>query len=203
MADNVAITAGSGTSIAADDISSVFYQRVKVTWGADGTANDANATTPLPVSPVNGHAFDVAVIPTVSAGAYSANDIMGALLTFANCARANDEKIIITGVQVISKAAVIPNLTLVLFNADPSSTTKTDNAAYSLNAADAFKVIKAIPVTGLYDHGTPNTWSVDNLCIVASPVSGGRDIYGLLIDGSGVTLASTGDIQVRVRGVGA
>ena len=29
MADNVAITAGSGTSIAADDVSSVFYQKVK------------------------------------------------------------------------------------------------------------------------------------------------------------------------------
>lgn len=42
MADNVAITAGSGTSIAADDISSVFYQRVKLSVGADGVANDLN-----------------------------------------------------------------------------------------------------------------------------------------------------------------
>lgn len=38
MADNVAITAGSGTSIAADDISSVFYQRVKIARGTDGVA---------------------------------------------------------------------------------------------------------------------------------------------------------------------
>lgn len=43
MADNVAITAGSGTSVAADDISSVFHQRVKISLGADGTANDAVA----------------------------------------------------------------------------------------------------------------------------------------------------------------
>lgn len=51
MADNVAITAGTGTSVAADDIGSVFYQRVKVTWGPDGTANDADIATgkPLPV----------------------------------------------------------------------------------------------------------------------------------------------------------
>lgn len=41
MADNVAITAGTGTSIAADDIGSVFYQRVKVALGADGAAADA------------------------------------------------------------------------------------------------------------------------------------------------------------------
>jgi len=43
LADNVAITAGSGTNIAADDISSVFYQRVKLSLGADGVANDASA----------------------------------------------------------------------------------------------------------------------------------------------------------------
>jgi hypothetical protein len=41
MADNVAITAGSGTNVAADDIGSVFYQRVKVSLGADGSATDA------------------------------------------------------------------------------------------------------------------------------------------------------------------
>lgn len=40
MVDNVAITAGTGTSIAADDIASVFYQRVKPQVGADGSATD-------------------------------------------------------------------------------------------------------------------------------------------------------------------
>jgi len=49
MVDNVSITSGSGTSIAADDISSVFYQRVKVAWGVDGSAVDASATNPFPV----------------------------------------------------------------------------------------------------------------------------------------------------------
>ena len=48
MTDNVAITAGSGTTIATDDISGVHYQRVKVTWGADGTGNDASTSNPLP-----------------------------------------------------------------------------------------------------------------------------------------------------------
>lgn len=43
MADNVPITAGSGTNVAADDIASVFYQRVKLSLGADGTAVDAVA----------------------------------------------------------------------------------------------------------------------------------------------------------------
>lgn len=37
MADNVAITAGSGTSIATDDVSSVHYQKVKPYASTDGT----------------------------------------------------------------------------------------------------------------------------------------------------------------------
>lgn len=40
MADGVAITAGSGTTIATDDIGGVHYQRVKRSVGVDGTAAD-------------------------------------------------------------------------------------------------------------------------------------------------------------------
>jgi hypothetical protein len=41
VADNVPITAGSGTTIASDDIGGVQYQRVKPSIGADGAATDA------------------------------------------------------------------------------------------------------------------------------------------------------------------
>jgi hypothetical protein len=50
MADNFAITPGSGVTIAADDISSVWHQRVKVSIGADGAAADWSDTTPAPTS---------------------------------------------------------------------------------------------------------------------------------------------------------
>ena len=108
--------------------------------------------------------------------------------------------LVVTGAQVVCKAAVNPALTLILFNADPDSTTKTDNAAYSLAAADAFKLVAAIPLSSFYDHGTPNSWRSEGLNIVVAPTA--RALYGLLIDGTGVTLTSTGDIQVRLRGVG-
>jgi hypothetical protein len=48
MADNVTITEGSGTQIAADEIAGVKYQRVKVSTGEDGTANDVSLSNPLP-----------------------------------------------------------------------------------------------------------------------------------------------------------
>jgi len=43
MADNVAITAGTGTTLASDDIAGVQYPRAKLSLGADGTAVDAVA----------------------------------------------------------------------------------------------------------------------------------------------------------------
>jgi hypothetical protein len=54
MADNVSITAGTGTTIAADECpaaSGVLVQRTKTTWGPDGTANDVDIATgkPMPV----------------------------------------------------------------------------------------------------------------------------------------------------------
>lgn len=50
MADNIVLNAGSGgATIAADDISSVWHQRVKVEYGADGSATDVSLANPLPV----------------------------------------------------------------------------------------------------------------------------------------------------------
>lgn len=54
MADNVAITAGSGTTIAADDVAGVLFQRVKLTQGADGSATDVSSAAPLQVTGANG-----------------------------------------------------------------------------------------------------------------------------------------------------
>jgi hypothetical protein len=41
MADNIAITAGAGTTVATDDVGGFHYQRVKLGLGADGAATDA------------------------------------------------------------------------------------------------------------------------------------------------------------------
>ena len=49
MVDNVAITPGTGATVAADDIGGVLYQRVKPTFGVDGSATDVSSTNPMPV----------------------------------------------------------------------------------------------------------------------------------------------------------
>lgn len=81
MADNVNITPGAGAVVATDECviggNTVQVQRVKTTWGVDGTANDVSATNPFPTTvyiwdPV-GSAFTIA-------GATTADGVSGASL---------------------------------------------------------------------------------------------------------------------------
>lgn len=51
MADNVTLNPGTGGAVVAtDDIAGVQFQRVKVTYGVDGVADDVSAANPLPVA---------------------------------------------------------------------------------------------------------------------------------------------------------
>jgi hypothetical protein len=54
MADNVQIQPASGVAVpvAADEIAGAQHQRVKVQHGADGSATDVSAASPLPVTAV-------------------------------------------------------------------------------------------------------------------------------------------------------
>ena len=49
MADNIAITAGAGTTVATDDIGGVHHQLVKIEFGAADSATQVSSTNPLPV----------------------------------------------------------------------------------------------------------------------------------------------------------
>lgn len=62
MANNIAVTAGAGTTVATDDIAGIHYQRVKIVDGTeDGTAG-------LPGDAANGLDVDVTRLPALAAG---------------------------------------------------------------------------------------------------------------------------------------
>lgn len=61
MADNVLISQGVGTTIAADDIGGVLHQRVKLSQGADGVGVDVSSAAPLQVTLANTGANSTAV----------------------------------------------------------------------------------------------------------------------------------------------
>lgn len=152
------------------------------------------------VGSVGGKSFDVTVTPTVTNGAYSAGDIVGGLIEVA-AGRVANGKVTLQSIEIHLKAAVTSTLTVVLLSASPTDgpTTTTDNAAYSLNAADVFKVRSVVSGFTLTDHGTPNTYGIHSLNRILTTDASNK-FYALILDGTGFTLTSTGDLQIRFTG---
>jgi len=83
MTDNVSLVTGdpatppSGTAIATDNIGGVNYQRVKVVWDVDGTATDASATDPLPVTGTLTVNAGTGTWPVSQSGTWNVTNISG------------------------------------------------------------------------------------------------------------------------------
>jgi hypothetical protein len=72
MADNIAVTPGTGATVAADDISGVLYQRVKVSIGADGSASDLSSSNQMPVLPSMGSGGHLSLQTNATGTTYTA-----------------------------------------------------------------------------------------------------------------------------------
>lgn len=119
MADNVTITPGAGATVAADEIGGILWQRVKVTFGSDGSATDVDAANGLPVNienasiPVTGtfwqatQPISAAALPLPAGAATSAKqDILSAQFpaTLGQKAKANALAVTLASDEDILKA---------------------------------------------------------------------------------------------------
>ena len=163
------------------------------------------AANEVHIGSVSGYGFDVVDTPATTNGAYSAGDMIGGYRT-VEVARANDEAVVITGVQVTFKAAVQPSVRVIIFGVTPVASL-ADNGVYSLDATDVLKVRKSLSSALLgasyTNHGTPKSISLTPPPFVAKPIAGTKNIGYVLVDDTGVTLTSTADMQVRFSGLGA
>jgi len=168
MVDNVSITSGSGTSIAADDISSVFYQRVKISWGVDGSAVDASATNPFPVViNTNGQATMANSTPVAIASNQSAVAVKNGQAEYETVAASQTAQVIgatgatgdyMAGILVIP-ATTSPGNVLLLDNAT-SITVFTGGASSVSNLVPFFIPIGANSVSGAWKVTTGANVSV-------------------------------------------
>lgn len=136
--------------------------------------------------------------PTVTAGAYSANDAVGEKLTFTGCP--NDG--LIHSVVIVDNSEQGVELDLVLFSQD--FTGVADNAAFSVSDADAANVITVIniPIANYKDIGGQKVAVVENKSIPfklteTTSTKLGR-IYGQLITRGTPTYVATTDITVKL-----
>jgi hypothetical protein len=197
VADNVPISAGTGTNIATDDVGGAHYQRVKLADGTDG------GTDLLPGTAARGLAVDprrklvrLAVTPTVSTTpAYAAKDAVGALMTFSNAVRASGGSGRVVEVQLVDKGQQMKDLELILF--DRSITAPTDNAIFDPTDTEAAQMCGRVTIGGGFYSDFNDNSVADVPCDIPF-VLNGTDLFGVLVARETPTYTSTSDIVVTI-----
>lgn len=203
MADDVAITAGSGTSIKTDEVgvnggAVGHVQFVKLVDGtADGTTGIPGTTQGLGV--VNRR--DVQRIAVNSAGltiattAYTAGDQVGTQFTLANAARVTGGTGTIVGVTLTSAADIIGAFDVVFMRS--SITLAADNAAFAISDTDALAVVGLVQLAGAFDIGNNRIAQASSIAVPYDCT--GTSLFAALITRVGHTFfAAVTDLQLQV-----
>ena len=219
MADNVAITAGAGTNIAADDISSVWFQRMKLALGPDGT-HTADAAGRV-VSGTSGALYVEArpriarfqITPVIDTGIYASGDCLGPLQTVSNVALYTGGSAVLRSITIVDKTQAQRAAIDVAFFTQ-TVTTAANNSPFTISDADALHFLGVIPLgTGLYNTAWPGTptnsvLTYPNPTITATYNAGasldfplvlaGTDLFMQLIVRGTPTYTSTSDIVISL-----
>lgn len=135
---------------------------------------------------------------TVTASsAYTAGNMIGALITAANAVSISGSGII-QSICVTSKTVQTGNIDAYIFTSNPSSTTFTDKATPSINSADVSKCVGCYTLSGIKSGlGTHTIYTLDGIGKAFS-VPSGTSIYVALVAGGTPTFGSTSDIVATV-----
>lgn len=148
------------------------------------------------IGEVGGADVIISQTPTVTAGAYSANDAVGGMLTFANAARASGLGGIIKSVVIVDDAGQDAETELWLF--DTTITAVGDNAGFTQTEAELHTVVAVISSTeGTWRaSGTPSVCDIE--CSRGYTCTG-TSLFGQLVTRGTPTEVATDDITVRIQ----
>jgi len=133
------------------------------------------------------------VTPTVTAGAYSANDVVGGRLKFIGLRRGT-----LQSITICDNAAQAVDYILVLLESVPTDI--TDNATYDITDSDLNKIVYQDSLTSASNRQAFTDNSYHYLYNLDVPlVSAGGAIWGFLITSGTPTYAATSDITVILQ----
>ena len=162
---------------------------------------DASSAGDVPIT-LDGEAITtsgttISQTPTVTAGAYVADDAVGGLLTFANAAASTGGGGVIKTVIIVDDAGQDVELELWLFN--QTFTAMADNAAWAPSEADLENVVGVISTEdsaqGWLAAGTPSVITID---VATRYDLTGTSLFGQLVTRGTPTFAATDDVTVKV-----
>lgn len=180
MADNVQITAGSGTTVATDE-RNAFHEQLVV---------------------AGNHIKRIQVTPVISTSAYATGDCLGPLQTLTAAARFSGGHGEILAVTILDKTQAV-RAAMDLFFWDRSVTTAADNALFTVSDADQLFGLGGFAVaTGDYNTAWPGT-PTNSIAtkILATPlpfVANASDLFMQAIVRGTPTYTTTSDIVISV-----
>lgn len=188
MADNVTLDPGSGGAvIAADDITGVWHQRVKIQHGADGSATDVSSASPLPVIAASNSGVDI--------GDVTVNNGVGAS---AVPIQDGGNSITVDGTVAISGTVTVDASGTAVPVTDNGGTLSIDDGGGAITVDGAVSVTGSVDTeltTGDLDTGAgTDTRAVVGL--VGSADGGGQLIPGSATHGLLVNLGANNDVTV-------
>ena len=162
--------------------------------------NKINDDRPLAVEQqgdvtVRSHSIPISQTPTVTAGAYAANDAVGGLLTFAGAARVAGDGGVIKDILINDDAGRDAEMELWLFR--DTFTAMVDNAAWAPSEADLRLLVGVISTTNgaWFAAGTPSVAVVESsqgyTCV-------GTSLFGQLVTRGTPTFVATDDVTVTI-----
>ena len=154
--------------------------------------------SPLPVE--NPPAKEIAPSVTVDTSAYTAGDCIGGKLTLTDAMRVNGGTGILQSLFLLDRSGTQkPALEILIFNADPSSSTLTDQAAVSIHANDVGKIIRRMPiaagdwglVAGIYMADlSPGSRMLQS-------AAGSKNLYAAIVATGTPTFTATTNLSIR------
>lgn len=143
----------------------------------------------------------VTISPTVTGStspAYAAGDNVGTKLTLADCVALDRPYGEIVSVVLASDSAQTIPFDLFVFNADPSGSTFTDNAAQDIVAADLGKLVGVIHLNDISSLSGASVHQAVNIVPVEFRIPSGTSLYAALVARGAMTLANTADLKLNV-----
>jgi len=141
----------------------------------------------------------ISVTPVLSLAAYTANDVAGALLTFAGAASVYANEGRIRRITVIDADKEKAAGKIYFFNADPSAAAKTDAAEFLPAAADLAKLIavKAIAAADFVDSSSDSVavYETDIPFVLAA---GGTSLFAVFVCDATPTYTAADDLIIKL-----
>lgn len=125
---------------------------------------------------------------------YSIGDVIGGVMTLSGAvAFPGDGGVIEHAAAYVAIDASLLPLAVLVFNANPTASTTTENGTFALHANDAAKLVGVLDLDQVADLGTPVILYTAS-AHVPFTVPAGKDLYAVAIASGTMNLGSTSDL---------